>query len=122
VTEHFRASSLMRLRQFTWGWIARGLLLVLGPLLWTRPKLRDGWGERLGRYTQAAALGTPRLWLHGASAGDVKALLPLARAAKSRWPRSAVVLTTRTSTGQLMARGQSCFDEVLYAPWDLPRA
>lgn len=109
-------------RHIAWGWIARALLLLLAPLLWLSPKLRRGWGERLGRYRTQAPEGSPRLWLHGASAGDVKALAPLARAAQQRWPQAVVILTTRTATGEAMAHQCGCFHSVHYAPWDTPGA
>jgi 3-deoxy-D-manno-octulosonic-acid transferase len=59
--------------------------------------------------------------MHGASAGDVLALLPTVRELKTRVPAARVILTTMTNSGYAMAsREPAVFDAVTYVPYDLP--
>jgi 3-deoxy-D-manno-octulosonic-acid transferase len=95
------------------------------PVLLTHPKLRHGVAVRLGLYGRAldAGRGTPRIWLHGASAGDLLSLQPMMRELKRRLPGSCIIVTTITNSGLEMARKKLAeADVVLYAPYDLPGA
>lgn len=97
------------------GYVALPLLL---PFLLLHPKLRGRLGERFGFYAALPA-GAPRLWVHAASAGDVKAVLPLLGALRRRVPAATIVLTVTTSTGRAMAeKTRVPADAVLYAPID----
>lgn len=98
------------------------------PFLWLHPKMRGALLQRLGVY-QALALPqeTPmapaplRIMLHGASAGDVLALVPTARALRAAQPHCCVVLTTLTGSGITVAKLQGpLFDAVLLSPLDTP--
>jgi 3-deoxy-D-manno-octulosonic-acid transferase len=105
--------------------IASYVLFVVGlPVLLTHPKLRHGIALRLGLYRRLpGASGTPRIWLHGASAGDLLALQPMMRELKRRLPGSCILVTTVTNSGLEMARKKLVeADVVLYAPYDLPGA
>jgi 3-deoxy-D-manno-octulosonic-acid transferase len=88
-------------------------LPALVPLLAAHPRLRGHLGERLGR----AAAPAHAIWLHGSSAGDLAALLPLASRLGQRWP---VLLSAWTSSGRELARrrlpGSAA---VAHAPLDL---
>lgn len=99
------------------------LFLVLLPVLCLHRKTRHGFLERLGFYPpgKIPAGGVPRIWLHGASAGDLLALSPIIRHLRQRFPDCKVILSTMTNTGYLMAseRLASQIDAVVYAPWDL---
>lgn len=100
------------------------LFVLLAPLLLVHRKTRGGWLERLGFYrggALAARPGGPRIWLHGASAGDVLALAPLVDRLRVRFPNAVLFLTTLTNTGRQMAteRLRGKVDTILYAPWDL---
>ena len=95
------------------------------PVLLFHPKLRHGQLFRLGVYRPSfdAGRGRPRVWLHGASAGDLLALHPMIRELKRRLPGCCVVVTTVTNSGLAMARKKLTeADVVLYAPYDLPFA
>src|SRR4051812_43581899 len=97
------------------------LFLLLLPVLLLRRKTRDGFRQRLGFY-RAGELPSgfgPRLWLHGASAGDLLALSPMIAPLRARFPDARIVISTLTNSGHLMARerlkGQ--VDAVVFAPW-----
>jgi 3-deoxy-D-manno-octulosonic-acid transferase len=106
--------------------IATIALLLLGlPVLLTHPKLRHGIAQRFGFYKRSIDLGTgrPRIWLHGASAGDLLSLQPMMKELKARRPGCCIVVSTITNSGQEMARRKLAeADVVVYAPYDLPGA
>ena len=106
--------------------IASVALFLLGlPVLLTHPKLRHGIAQRLGFYQRSFDLGTgrPRIWLHGASAGDLLSLQPMMKELKARAPGCCIVVSTITNSGQQMARSKLAeADVVVYAPYDLPGA
>jgi 3-deoxy-D-manno-octulosonic-acid transferase len=94
-------------------------------VLLTHPKLRHGFRHRLGLYGRGfgAGAGSPRIWLHGASAGDLLSLQPMMRELKRRLPGCCVVVSTMTNSGLEIARKKlSEADVVVYAPYDLPGA
>ena len=98
---------------------------VLLPVLIFHPKLRHGIKERFGYYRsrEAPGEGSPRIWLHGASAGDLLSLQPMMRELKERMPGCCLVVTTITNSGLEMARAKIReADVIVYAPYDLPGA
>ncbi len=104
--------------------IATWVVYAVGwPVLASMRKTRDGFWQRLGFYGSAVpkAGGGPRVWLHGASAGDLLALSPMIDRLRARFPQAVLVLSTMTNTGHLMARERLAkkVDAVVYAPWDL---
>lgn len=102
------------------------LAFLLGlPVLLTHPKLRDGKRARLGLYRELPrGEGSPRIWFHGASAGDILTLQPIIRELKARLPGSCVIVSTITNSGLAMARKKlpDVADVVTFAPYDLPGA
>jgi 3-deoxy-D-manno-octulosonic-acid transferase len=104
--------------------IASYVIFVLGlPVLLTHPKLRDGVLARLGFYRELPrGEGSPRIWLHGASAGDLLTLQPMVRELKARLPGCCIIVTTITNSGLAMARKKlsDVADVLVYAPYDLP--
>jgi 3-deoxy-D-manno-octulosonic-acid transferase len=101
------------------------LFLVFLPVLLFHPKIRHGIPFRLGFYRRSFSrgAGTPRIWLHGASAGDLLSLQPMMKELKRRLPGCCIVVTTITNSGLAMARKKLTeADVVLYAPYDLPLA
>jgi len=103
--------------------IASYLLFVLGlPVLLTHPKLRHGILFRLGLYKRSfeRGSGSPRIWLHGASAGDLLSLQPMMKELKARLPGCCIIVTTVTNSGFAMARNKLAeVDVISYAPYDL---
>lgn len=105
--------------------LASYLLFLLGlPVLLTHPKLRHGFKERLGLYGgRELGRGSPRIWLHGASAGDLLSLQPMMKELKARAPGCCVIVSTMTNSGLEMARKKLAeADVVVYVPYDLPGA
>jgi 3-deoxy-D-manno-octulosonic-acid transferase len=101
-------------------WLA---FLLLAPVLLVHRKTRAGFLQRFGFFPSGSVLpdGWPRIWLHGASAGDLQALAPMTRRFRQRFPGCRILVSTITNTGFLMAtdRMASDVDAVVYAPWDL---
>jgi 3-deoxy-D-manno-octulosonic-acid transferase len=96
------------------------------PFLWLHPRVRQGIRFRLGSYEGIGLTGGPRIWFHGASAGDVLGLVPVIRELKQLRPDVQVVVSSITDSGASMARqkllsaGLASF--VTYLPYDLPGA
>lgn len=99
------------------------LFWLLFPALSLHRKTRSGLLQRLGFYPPGALPegGGPRIWLHGASAGDLLALSPMIPGLRERFPGCKVIMSTITDTGYLMARERLArqIDAVVYAPYDL---
>jgi 3-deoxy-D-manno-octulosonic-acid transferase len=91
------------------------LLLLRGERFWA------GLGQRLGQYpTNLISSKTPRpLWIHAASVGEVRSVRALSEQLKRRFPERAIVLSTLTHTGNLIARQNPAIDRVFYLPLDL---
>jgi 3-deoxy-D-manno-octulosonic-acid transferase len=106
--------------------IASYLLFLVGlPVLLTHHKLRHGIPFRLGLYKRSfeRGRGSPRIWLHGASAGDLLSLQPMMKELKAKLPGCCIIVTTITNSGLIMARKKLVeADVIVYAPYDLPGA
>lgn len=96
---------------------------VLLPALSLFRKTRDGMAQRFGFYASGdvPAGGSPRVWMHGASAGDLNALSPMIDRIRARFPEARIVMSTMTNSGYRMAKERLAkkIDGVVYAPWDL---
>lgn len=68
--------------------------------------------------------GSPRIWLHGVSVGEILAAAPLVRELKRLLPDAAIIVTTGTETGQTVARKNfpPLGAQVCYFPLDIPWA
>lgn len=65
--------------------------------------------------------GSPRIWFHAVSVGEVVALGPLVTAVKEIFPTASLIVSTGTETGQDKARGSIPeADGFLYLPLDFP--
>ncbi len=98
------------------------LFLLAVPVLLAHPKLRHGIPFRLGLYRRSfeRGRGAPRIWLHGASAGDLLSLQPMMKEIKTRLPGCCIIVTTVTNSGLAIARNKlSEADVIVYAPYDL---
>ena len=92
----------------TWAAVAVEYLVfwLLLPFLLLHPRVRQGIRLRFGDYSRAASLppSGPRVWLHGASAGDVLGLVPIVRELKALRPDARVIVSAITDSGASMAR------------------
>jgi 3-deoxy-D-manno-octulosonic-acid transferase len=111
---------------------AKRLIYILGsyvafallfPFLALHPKTRAGLRQRLGFYgdVPVAPSGNPRIWLHGASAGDLLSLLPIIEGIRARLPGATLIVSTITNSGYAMAQNRLAkhVNAVVYAPYDL---
>jgi 3-deoxy-D-manno-octulosonic-acid transferase len=112
-------------------WVATALEYVVFWLLWPflllHPRVRQGIRLRLGLYDGVAMPPPgPRVWLHGASAGDVLGLVPIVRELKALRPEVRVIVSSITDSGASMARqrlvAHGLADVVTFLPYDLPGA
>jgi 3-deoxy-D-manno-octulosonic-acid transferase len=103
------------------------LFALAAPFLLFHPRVSKGVKKRLGLYDGDPVPGPgPRVWLHGASAGDVLGLVPIVRELKALRPDVRVIVSAMTDSGAAMAQQrlvekQLC-DAVTFLPWDLPSA
>ena len=103
--------------------------LLAWPYFWWHLKSR-GQGEsfrpRLGLNLPEGPLpeGSPRLWLHGVSVGEIQAAIPLVRELRNLLPQAAFIISTGTETGQVLARKHFSPQGALvcYFPLDIPWA
>ncbi len=103
------------------------LFWLLLPFLLLHPRVRQGVRSRLGIYgVLPPDLEGPRIWLHGASAGDVLGLVPIVRELKALRPDARVIVSAITDSGASMARQrlvpQGLAQLVTFLPYDLPGA
>ena len=97
-------------------WLSAALAAPALPiLLWARPGLRAGLGERLG-----AVSGSPpgALWLHGASVGEARMVVRVAKALEAHG--HPVFTTTQTPGGRSLLLAARSGRSVAYAPLDHP--
>jgi len=65
--------------------------------------------------------GEDTIWLHAVSVGEATAVAPLAAAIRERYPKSRLVVSTTTATGQAVARKKIAIaDDWIYFPFDFP--
>ncbi|HBS81846.1 lipid IV(A) 3-deoxy-D-manno-octulosonic acid transferase [Vreelandella alkaliphila] len=109
------------------------VLYMLSPLIGWRI-----WREQVLTYSRLQRLGMrlgklppgPRIWLHCASVGEVRAARPLIEGLLARYPQHSLLLTTMTATGaqqvQTLIGEQAAPDQVRLAhcflPLDFPGA
>ncbi|HEX7534215.1 MAG TPA: glycosyltransferase N-terminal domain-containing protein, partial [Syntrophales bacterium] len=87
-------------------------------------KYRRSMGPKFGLVrpsTFAEMKGSPRIWIHAVSVGEVTAAEPIVASLRMHYPEACIVLSTSTETGQDMARrivtGATSF---IYYPLDIP--
>lgn len=121
---------MSRGQESPWPWLTYNAALGIASPLWApyvgwrllRGKSRPGRKQRLG-LGPALPRADDRLWLHGASVGEMHALRPIADRFHARRPLTPVVVSTVTSTGQQVAESSFPWaEQVRYAPLDSPGA
>jgi len=86
-------------------------------------KYRKSLGPKLGRrLPETASLeGSPRIWVHAVSVGEVTAAAPVVTALRGRFPGACIVLSTSTETGREMAQDPApAASARIYYPLDIP--
>jgi len=87
-------------------------------------KYRRSLGAKLGMAPEAVyrqMQGTPRIWIHAVSVGEVTAAAPIVAALRRDLPAACIVLSTSTETGQDMARRLvTDATAICYYPLDIP--
>ncbi|HVN64977.1 MAG TPA: glycosyltransferase N-terminal domain-containing protein, partial [Candidatus Binataceae bacterium] len=79
--------------------------------------------ERLGRGGSIDLAGSPRIWIHAASVGEVEAIRPVAAGLLERHLHAALIITTMTTTGRDSAKSRIPNARAWrLAPLDSPRA
>lgn len=99
--------------------------LLLAPALLLMPKLRGGFAPRMGVYPRGflSEHTGPRVWLHGASAGDLLSILPIYRELRDRRPDAVFIISTMTNSGEAIARTRFADAHAFtFIPWDVPWA
>jgi 3-deoxy-D-manno-octulosonic-acid transferase len=99
---------------------------ALLPFLLLHPRVRQGVARRFGFYDPIDLGPGPRVWLHGASAGDILGLVPIVRELKALRPDVRVIVSAITDSGASMAQqklvAQGLAQLATFLPYDLPGA
>ena len=82
-------------------------------------RFRKALPQRMGFFQSPSFKKS--IWVHAASVGEVFCSIPLLKKIKKEFPRSKIVLTTMTSTGNETAKSHLPeADEILFVPIDHP--
>jgi len=111
---------------FTYNILYLLLLVIIFPFLLIAAllfeKYRAGFLNRFGIIPSGfkkKTAGLKNIWLHAASAGEVKSVLPLADELKKKYPGANIVFTTTGINGQRMLKKTSKDIPACYLPLDL---
>jgi 3-deoxy-D-manno-octulosonic-acid transferase len=69
-------------------------------LLAAHPASMRDYRERMGHGDFPETAGTPRIWIHAASVGEIEAIRPVAIGLLERHPGAIMTITTMTATGR----------------------
>jgi 3-deoxy-D-manno-octulosonic-acid transferase len=87
-------------------------------------KYRRSAGPKFGLIPDrvfGAMKGSPRIWIHAVSVGEVTAAAPIVAALKESCPEACIVLSTSTETGEEMVRRLTAGAvSHIYYPLDIP--
>lgn len=85
-------------------------------------KTRRGIRERLGSYSKGftdGLRGRTVIWVHAVSVGETRAVSPLLRALRNRYPDAVLLLSHVTETGREVALQVAEVDHCIFFPFDL---
>ena len=102
------------------------LFFIFLPPFWFYTRLTgrfgDGLGQRLGFYPKSlvgAISGSPRIWIHAASVGEVNGAVAIVESLTRLMPHCAIILSTTTKHGHSCARERFGPETTcIYAPLD----
>lgn len=87
-------------------------------------KYRKSLGPKLGLIEPGILKtmgGSPRIWVHAVSVGEVTAAAPIVSSLREIFPSACIILSTGTETGQAMARRMATdATSYIYYPLDIP--
>ena len=87
-------------------------------------KYRKSLGQKFGFISPdviSRMKGSPRIWIHAVSVGEVTAAAPVINSLRDIFPEACIVLSTSTETGQEMARWfVPAATSYIYYPLDIP--
>ncbi|MDI6775897.1 MAG: 3-deoxy-D-manno-octulosonic acid transferase [Syntrophales bacterium] len=87
-------------------------------------KYRKSLGQKFGFISPdviSGMKGSPRIWVHAVSVGEVTAAAPVIVSLRDIFPEACIVLSTSTETGQEMARRfVPAATSYIYYPLDIP--
>ncbi len=106
--------------------ITSSLFVTLFPPFWCYARIsgryRASMKQRLGLYPAPLIRkisGSPRVWIHAVSVGEVRVAIAIMRSLSELLPESAMILSTGTEQGQAVARENTGAEVTcLYAPFD----
>jgi len=91
-----------------------------------RKRNTDSLDQRFGLYSRflvSQVTGSPRIWIHAASVGEVTVAAAIINSLVELIPECAVIASTSTEHGQAYLKTKSCPQTTcVYAPIDLPAA
>ncbi len=92
--------------------------LFCGPLFYFNKRGRERLSERFGSWDMrnGPEASEKIVWLHGASAGEVKGLMPLVPYFRKHFPESRILLTVTSTTG--LTQVKEGVDEARLLPFD----
>lgn len=116
----------MNLAYKAYNFLSSGVFLLLFPPFWLYTRLSGRYGknlnQRLGLYPKKLVdqiIGSPRIWMHAASVGEVSAAAAIIDSLFMLIPDCAVILSTTTEHGQAFARDKlGTTVTCIYAPVD----
>ena len=110
-----------------YGTLTTGLVLFLFPFVclyvFVTKRFQKHFQERLGilpKKTVKSLSGRPRIWIHGASLGEIRVAAAIVKAVRVKLPNCDILVSTVTEHGRNIAL--ETFEEdihVVYAPLDL---
>ncbi len=116
----------MRFAYKAYNILSSGFFFTFFPPFWLYTRLTgryvDGLNQRLGFYNNEIVNninGSPKIWIHGASVGEVGVAMAIIKSLSSLMPGCAVILSTTTEHGQYAAREKiGSKATCVYAPVD----
>jgi 3-deoxy-D-manno-octulosonic-acid transferase len=116
----------MNLAYKAYSFLSSGVFLTCFPPFWLYSRItgrfRKNINQRLGLYPEDMVqkiIGSPRIWMHAASVGEVNAAVSIIESLYERIPDCVVILSTTTEHGQAFARNSLGSKAVcIYAPLD----
>jgi 3-deoxy-D-manno-octulosonic-acid transferase len=116
----------MNIAYKAYNFLLTAVFFIFFPPFWLYTRLtgryRNGINQRLGLYPKSLVnriSGSPRIWLHAASVGEVSAAVAIIESLERLMPHGAIILSTTTEHGQAFARDKlQSKATCVYAPVD----